>query len=435
MSDTTRSLASDGPADDRGAHLLVVDRGRARVVPLAPRLVLGRDEACDVALDDPTASRRHAIVFGSTPPVLEDAGSRHGTKVGEHTLRKGERRPLRSGDVFVLGHTYVAFRGGRTRAEPSSPAAMVVRDGRMRALLDQVRTFASSRLPILLAGETGTGKELVAEAVHAASDRAAAPLVRLNCAAFPDHLLEAELFGFEKGAFTGALAAKPGLLETADGGTLFLDEIADMPAAAQAKLLRVLESGEVARIGALRPRVIDVRLVSASHKDLQALVASGAFREDLYYRTCGVKLVVPPLRERPDDVLALAEHFLAEHARAQDGASPRMSREAVGALAAHAWPGNVRELRLTVLRAALLARGQREIGPEHLMLTPAAPVATPTRGPSPRDGDERARIVAALDAHGHSQKRAAEALGISRRTLMRRMDALGVARPRKGEPT
>jgi len=436
----------DGVLPTSGAlGLLVVEPERTRFVPLATRLVIGRDADCDVVLAGDTVSRKQAFVFGTQPPVLEDAGSRHGTRFGPDLLRAGERRRLAVGDVFVVGGAYLSLQhapaelpAGSGTDVPSVPG-FVVRDAVMAKVLQLVQMFAKSRLPVLVEGETGSGKELIAEALHRLSERAAGPLVKLNCAALPESLLEAELFGYERGAFTNAMQAKPGLVESAHEGTLFLDEIADMSATVQAKMLRVLESGEVTRIGALRPKHVDVRLVSASHKALERLVEAGSFRADLYYRICGAKVRVPPLRERPDDILALASHFLEAHA-AESGRGPtRFSKEAAQALCAHAWPGNVRELRTTVLRAALMARAGTLVEGSHVELAAApadgvaqaAPAGLAAPGGATTAASEKARIEAALDKTGHSQKRAAELLGMSRRTLLRRLDELGIARPRK----
>jgi DNA-binding NtrC family response regulator len=431
----------DGALPTSGAlGLLVVEPTKTRFVPLATRLVIGRAARCDVVLEDETVSRRQAFVFGTDPPVLEDAGSRHGTRFGADVLRAGERRALALGDVFVVGATYLSLQ----HAPPATPLpevaevpevpGLVVRDSVMAKVLELVQMFAKSRLAVLIEGETGSGKELIAEAVHRLSERASGPLVKLNCAALPESLLEAELFGYERGAFTNAVQAKPGLVESADGGTLFLDEIADMSATVQAKMLRVLESGEVTRIGALRPKHVDVRLVSASHKALERLVEAGAFRADLYYRICGAKVRVPPLRERPDDILALAAHFLEAHASESGRGPTRFSKNAAQALRTHPWPGNVRELRTTVLRAALMARAGTTVEASHVELAPSpAPEATPlaTHEAATPSAAEKVRIEAALEKTGGSQKRAAELLGISRRTLLRRLDELGIARPRK----
>jgi transcriptional regulator with PAS, ATPase and Fis domain len=247
-------------------------------------------------------------------------------------------------------------------------------------------------------------------------------MVRLNCAAFPQTMLEGELFGYEKGAFTGALHAKPGLIESAHGGTLFLDEVGEMPATTQVSLLRVLESREVLRLGALRPVPADVRILSATNRDLQALVAEGKFRRDLYYRLAGVTVNVPPLRERRERIVPLARGFLAEAAQSAGMPAPALSASAMTSLNRHDWPGNVRELRNVIERALALSEGH-PIEPYHLLLDAAS-------GKEPRM-DERQRVALALEAARGNQSRAAEILGVSRRTLINRLDEYGLPRPRK----
>src|SRR6266513_2193562 len=227
----------------------------------------------------------------------------------------------------------------------------------MRRVLAQVDRVAASESRVAILGETGTGKELVARAVHERSARRDRPFVTVNCAAVPSELIESELFGHEKGAFTGAAARHLGKFEQAHGGTLFLDEIGDMPAAMQAKLLRLLQEGELERIGGERPVVVDTRVIAATHRDLEALVRRGSFREDLYHRIFVFPIVMPPLRERVDDVAILAEHFAARIAE-QNGWKPRgFTPAALAELTRYNWPGNVRELRNVVERLLLLTDG------------------------------------------------------------------------------
>jgi two-component system response regulator AtoC len=282
---------------------------------------------------------------------------------------------------------------------------------------------------VLILGETGVGKEVMAKTLHERSPRAAGPLVSINCASFAESMLEAELFGYEKGAFTGALRAKAGLLELAQGGTLFLDEVGEMPLSLQAKLLRVLEQREVWRIGALAPHAIDARFVSATHRDLEREIAAGRFREDLYFRLAGVSLHIPPLRERLDEIEPLARDFLARAAAASGRAPPVLSQQALTQLRARPWPGNVRELRNTVERALLLCRGD-VVQPEHL--TAEGPIVVRTSDPpSAAREDERARIIEALERCAGNQTHAARLLGISRRTLITRIEEYDLPRPRK----
>jgi transcriptional regulator with PAS, ATPase and Fis domain len=297
-----------------------------------------------------------------------------------------------------------------------------------------------------LVGESGAGKEVIAEEIHRRSRRAKGPLLRLNCAALPPHLLESELFGYERGAFTGAVRGKPGLLESASGGSVLLDEIGELATEIQPKLLRALESREVLRVGGLKPIPIDVRFIAATHRDLELLVVLGTFRHDLLFRLNGITIHVPPLRERTSEIESLSAVLLAE-ASARAG-KPVLSLEddATELLASYRWPVNVRELRNVLERGVLLCDGDR-IRSDHVVFgktgAPAerpaarASIAPPTP-PSPLavepsgEGDERERIVAALASCGGNQTEAAKMLGLSRRMLGYRLDKLGVRRPRKG---
>jgi transcriptional regulator with PAS, ATPase and Fis domain len=289
------------------------------------------------------------------------------------------------------------------------------------------------------------GKEVLAEFIHRSSPRAQGPFLRLNCAAVPENLLESELFGFERGAFTGAVATKPGLLEGANHGTIFLDEIGEMAPATQAKLLRVVESREVTRLGSTTARSIDVRFVCATHRDLTQLVKSGRFRQDLYYRVHGVGLTIPPLRKRRSELISLATNFAAETAQRMGMPRPEFDEHVLNALAQYAWPGNIRELKNVVERAVVLSKGQ-PIRIEHL---PREMTDRSGESPNPDDGTERMRpasidglkeelsalererIERALAEAAGNQTKAAKILGISRRTLLKRLDEYAFPRPRK----
>jgi Nif-specific regulatory protein len=289
----------------------------------------------------------------------------------------------------------------------------------------EVSRFASTELPIFLTGESGVGKELVARALHATSPRKASPFIAVNCAAMPEGLLESELFGHVRGAFTGADKARRGKLVLADRGTLFLDEVADLNLAAQAKLLRVLEDGEVVPVGSEHAMRIDLRVVSASHKDLQQAVTEGRFRQDLYYRLVGAEISIPPLRERGSDVQALAETFLAR-IRAKRQAPSRFSPEALGALTGYGWPGNVRELRHAVERACAIASGDTIEAADLSLRAPSGKVGetrdTLANRYAALDDHERQLVEEAMAKAGNNVAEAARMLGITRVMMKRRLD-------------
>ncbi|MCO6055436.1 sigma-54-dependent response regulator transcription factor FleR [Pseudomonas sp. MOB-449] len=306
-----------------------------------------------------------------------------------------------------------------------------------RQLLELAARVARSDSTVLISGESGTGKEVLAQYIHQQSSRAAGPFIAINCAAIPDNMLEATLFGHEKGAFTGAVASAPGKFELADGGTILLDEISEMPLGLQAKLLRVLQEREVERVGARRPINLDIRVLATTNRDLAGEVAAGRFREDLYYRLSVFPLAWRPLRERPADIMPLAERLLGKHVKKMNHAAVRFSSEAQAALLAHGWPGNVRELDNAVQRALILQQGGL-IQPHDLCLTspigmalapapsPAPVVALPlasacVEAPSALGDDLRRHefqmIIDTLRSERGRRKEAAERLGISPRTL------------------
>jgi two-component system response regulator AtoC len=295
-----------------------------------------------------------------------------------------------------------------------------------------VARVAASALSVLITGETGVGKGVFAKQIHAQSPRAHRPLVVVNCAELATSLLEAELFGFERGAFTGATSSKAGMVETADGGTLFLDEIAELDPVTQTKLLQVLGERQVRRLGSVRARAVDIRVVAATNRDLEVECERGAFRRDLYFRLAGMTLAVPPLRDRRAEIEPLARAFMAEFARSAGlTTTPELSPEALAALLRYSWPGNVRELRNAMERAMVLC-GSGSISAEHLPVERHRAFAPPPPMPAPAPGDdERRRIEDALAQCGGSQVRAAQVLGISRRTLVTRLSKLGMPRPRK----
>jgi DNA-binding NtrC family response regulator len=438
------------------------------------RLVLGRAEDCDLCVPHESVSRRHALLVGENGSwTLEDIGSSNGTFVGGVRLARGVPVAFEPGAVVSLGEARLVLdeRGGlgavagagRGGAGSLGEDLAEVPMQRVMRLVDMV---ADSLLPVLLLGETGVGKGKLAEEIHARSSRAKAPFVRLNCAAVPEPLLESELFGHERGAFTGAVQAKMGILESANHGTVFLDEIGEVPRATQAKLLHVLEHGEVLRVGSVTPRPIDVRFLAATNRDLEALVEGEHFRRDLYYRLAGVPVRIPALRERRDEIAGMTRAFLEEACERPKRPVPDVTPEALRALVEAPWTGNIRELRNVVMRAALLSGGGA-VRPEHLMLDLSQPslhttqpreAAAMTRPPppplpsSPRLPEapgvphdapggrslehdlkdfERQRVSDALAKFDGHQGKAAEYLGVSRRTLTNKLNELALPRPRK----
>jgi DNA-binding NtrC family response regulator len=401
---------------------------------------------------------------GEYEVLLVDTKPEEAKRIAERVQSHVER----SGAVVRLGLAFHPQDGSDAEAIIARACDLVrgSSEGRpptaMQNLHRLAQQVASSDLSVLILGETGAGKEVLAETVHRLSPRAKGPFVRLHCAALSETLLESELFGHEKGSFTGAHQTKAGLLETAEGGTVFLDEIGELPLSTQVKLLRVLEDRKVLRIGALTPRAIDVRFLAATNRDLGEEVARGRFRLDLYFRLDGMSLAIPPLRERPDEIEPLARGFIAQACeRTGRRDLPALSPEALDRMRAYSWPGNVRELRNAIERAVLLC-GAGPIGTEHLptekmratlqaMMSqrreaPADAVnafdvvetTTPAARPSDRealkdqlDALERKRILDALEQCAGNQTRAAKLLGISRNTLLARLDAYGIARPKK----
>jgi two-component system response regulator AtoC len=307
-------------------------------------------------------------------------------------------------------------------------AAIVALKETIRKLVSAERGATGPPAPVLVTGETGAGKELVARAVHYEGARAARPFVEINCGSIPGNLLESELFGHERGAFTDARERKIGLIEAADGGTLFLDEIGDLELALQVKLLRVLEERVIRRLGSVRDRAIDVRIVSATNRPLEELVAAGKFRSDLLFRLRIVSLHAPPLRGRGEDAMLLARHFLARFTANYGRRGMTLTSDAEQAILVHAWPGNVRELRNVVEQAVLLAPGP-EITPEVLRLAPVAASGTAPAAARTLEDVEREMLRDALHRTLWNVSQAAHLLGVSRDTLRYRMVKFGMRRP------
>ena len=454
-----RVNASARLSSETSLELVVLVAGRPAIhaLPASGSLSVGRSEDNDIRVDDASVSRRHAIL-DVAPLRIKDLGSANGTRIREvmdlpgtaafqdRRVEPGAWIDIALGMSIGLGSTLLVVRraGDAPLSEPlSAPAGFVVRDDAMRKLHDLAARVAEGNISVLVLGETGSGKEVLAETIHRRSPRAGKPFLRLNCAALSATLLESELFGHERGAFTGAVQTKPGLLETADGGTVFLDEVGEIPLETQVKLLRVLEERHVTRVGGLAPRSIDVRFVSATNRDLSAAVQSSGFRQDLYFRLAGITLTVPPLRSRAGEIEPLARMFGARAAASMRRQEPMLSREALAELMRYGWPGNVRELRNVMERAVVLAPGAT-IMPEHLLLAPAQP-ERPPRAAAVRTVEapvaslheelgsiERQRIIDALESCAGNQTQAALMLGMPRRTFVARLDEYGIARPRKG---
>lgn len=466
---------------------------------------VGRGPSAHIRIDDPSVSREHLLIHTSPAGIeIEELGSSNGTllfpadstqKVDvETSLAPHKRYKLRAGDVVRIGSVAALLRVQELRSAPTQstipPSAFAPHyrgDLEMKRLYELAARAASTDISVLIMGETGTGKELLATFVHQNSSRHARQFLQLNCAALSESLLESELFGHEKGAFTGAVNNRVGLLESTAGGTVFLDEIGEMPLTTQAKLLRVIEERRIRRLGSNKSHPIDVRFVAATNRDMEREVTEGRFRGDLYYRISGIMLHLPALRERPTEIEPLARHFLREQCLRLKIAVPEFTESALAKLLSYDWPGNVRELKNAMERAPILSDGA-PIEPTHLPnpqrsrpinsvlpfddeseeeQTQVIPVTgaasqqhrqvtaelSPLRDNSPRQGahetemmdklvhrnsraysvdDEKARIGVALQQCSGNQTRAAKLLGVSRRTLINRLESLDIRRPRKG---
>ena len=417
---------------------------------------LGRSESADIQVKDPLMSRVHATLHIGPNLMVSDLGSSNGTLVRGERIPGNERTPISVGDTIEVGATVVIvqpeFSRGAAGDEIEHTDAGQDRVAREGDAMDRIyklaRRIANSQINVLLLGETGVGKEVMARTIHSFSPRASRPFLGLNCASLNEQLFESELFGYEKGAFTGAANPKPGLIETADGGTVFLDEVGEMPLSTQAKLLRVLEERSVMRVGGLKARDVDVRFVAATNQNLEREIDEGNFREDLFYRLNGISLVIPPLRERLTEIPSLARTFIAEACKqAGYNAQPVLSRDSVQWMAEYNWPGNIRELRNAVNRAVLLASGGCQ--PEHLQSEAYNPRsgrgpgrsadAETTSGSSPAVSsappESTTTSVSAswtLSPRAGATRRAPRrCLGIARRTLTSKLDKLGIPRPRK----
>jgi DNA-binding NtrC family response regulator/pSer/pThr/pTyr-binding forkhead associated (FHA) protein len=410
----------------------------ARVHVAPGRADAARDVMSDALRDSDLLAEDLAGQFQLLLPATDAA---QGRAVVERLLARlaDHLVPARVG---VVAYPFDGINAGQLSAR----ARALVQATGARTVMDEVRhliaTVAAGDLSVLIVGETGVGKELFAEMVHRTSPRARRPFLRLNCASISETLLESELFGHARGAFTGADSARTGLVEAADGGTLFLDEIGEMPLRLQATLLRALEEKAVRRVGESEMRPVDVRVVGATNRALLDEVAAERFRRDLYYRISGVTVALPPLRERTDEIEGIARAFAALATARTRRAVPAFTDDALAAIRLHAWPGNVRELRNTIERAVLLA-GDGAIRAADLGLAPALAPRAPSTEVAPAQDPggrglsneiaelERRRIIDMLDQCGGNQTRAARALGLSRNTLLARLSAYNLRRPRK----
>jgi transcriptional regulator with GAF, ATPase, and Fis domain len=383
--------------------------------PVERRSRIGRDREMEICTDDIKTSRLHAEVLPAPDGVLvSDMNSRNGTYLDCERITSSQT-PAAIGSTLRLGRTvFRVVSNVKLYAEYRADDDDLVGGPALMSVRRTIRTIAPSRAPVLIEGETGTGKELVAGALHRASGRTG-DLVAVNCAALPGDLVESELFGHAKGAFSSSDRPRRGLFRTADGGTLLLDEIGDLPLAAQAKLLRVLESSEVRAVGEDRPTTIDVRVVAATNKDLDVMVKSGAFRSDLYHRIASSTLWLPPLRDRLEDLPALAMHFLQDEGVA-------LGVRAIERLMTYSWPGNVRELRNVILSAATQAKARSSL------LIDADDVKLRESSVDANGGDEslRASLIAALGQHKGNVSQAARELGMRRPQVYEVLRRLGL---------
>jgi two-component system, NtrC family, response regulator GlrR len=414
------------------AHLYWTDAGGQRTAVVPFRMVTGSAEGVDLVVKEPTVSRLHAELDPRPSGLwVRDLGSRNGTFIEGVRVESGcvpDRGHLRLGDVELIVHYGPQPAAVQLWAEPRF-GPLLGASTPMRELFARLARMAASEATVLIQGETGTGKELVVRALHEASPRAAGPLLVVDCGALPESLLDAELFGHSRGAFTGAAGARAGAFEAAEGGTLFLDEVGELPLPLQPKLLRVLEARTVRRLGENEVRPVNVRFVSATHRDLRTMVNAGAFREDLYFRLAVLPVTVPPLRERPGDIALLARSFVPA---ASQGL---LTAALLAEIEARPWLGNVRELRNFVERLTTL--GEREA----LAGTPAATAPTTSRPLLPADWltlplrDVRERcsnqmeqeyLRALLERHGRNVSAAAQAAGVDRTYLHRLLRKYGI---------
>lgn len=409
--------------------------GQVAELPEGADVAVGRSRSSALRVDDASVSRLQATLRweGSATVTVTDHGSRNGTFVrGEQTPIEGTVE-VRSGDEVAVGPARLMIIVQRPRQDSSAEEAeeddaltspedgLLAHDPEMLRVVALAKRAARTESNVLLVGETGVGKEVVARRIHDSGRRAEAPFVPVNCGAIPESLAESTLFGHERGAFTGANTRQPGMFEAASGGTLFLDEVGDLSLPIQTKLLRALDERAVTRVGSTTPTPVDVRVLAATNADLEALAREGRFRQDLLYRLDVLRIVVPPLRERPDDVIALAQRFVEE---IEPESAVELDDDAIAILRAEPWHGNVRELHNAIERALALREGN-VLRARDLRVS-----STHTQGSGSLrrrvDDVERDSIHHALEAAGGNQSRAAKRLGISRRTLIYKLEKHGL---------
>jgi transcriptional regulator with PAS, ATPase and Fis domain len=433
------SQPDPGEAFGRRRSYLVVRRPDAtQVIDVddGAEIIVGRSSTATVRIDDPKVSREHARILRRGDALeLVDLGSRNGTRVNGKVAR-GRSVALSSGDTVQVGEAEILIAETAGALDSHAPTAdvqlpgVVVGDPAMAQVFERVRRVAPMATTVLLLGETGVGKEVVAEQIHRQGPRASGPLVRLNCGSLPESLLESELFGHERGAFTGADRRKAGYFETASGGTLFLDEVGELGASMQTRLLRVLEDGKFMRVGGREELASDVRVVAATNRELERDVRTGRFRQDLYFRLSTFIIRLPPLRERPSEIDLFAELFARQFGGRMKRPQARLAADAMAALRAYDWPGNVRELRNAIEHAVVEAE-DGIVTARHLPDSVRAEhqAAPPSGGMRGQVADiERRAIEDALAAEDGNQTRAARRLGISRRALLYKLDKYDLKR-------
>ncbi|MDF1526386.1 MAG: sigma 54-interacting transcriptional regulator [bacterium] len=424
MTYTKRISGKDDDQKSRAVLRITEGPGKGTSVEITSAMTIGSRPDSDLRLEDPTVSRKHAEISRTAEGfLLQDLGSTNGTSLNGVRV---DRAYLRDGAVVTVGETSMIFSTGADIAMKAGQAAstfgqMVAVSEPMLKAFALLEGLAASNITVLVEGETGTGKELAARAVHDRSPRAERPFVIFDCSTVPGQLMESELFGHAKGAFTGASEARPGAVEEAEGGTLFLDEIGELPLDLQPKLLRLLDLKEFKRVGTSDRKVADVRFVAATNLDLEDQVSRDLFRRDLYFRISAAKVTLLPLRERPGDIPALARYFLGILNRDQ-GRNMALKKDALGALAKHSWPGNIREMKNLLETAAALCPSDT-ISAANL---PFQAAGSQSSSDGSLAGAEEQAIRDALEKAGGNKRKVARLLGIAPSTLYAKMKKFGL---------